>query len=68
MKKIYTIEITGYEGHPNIWYATKVGRTYETELFCRSDKEACFKVRSGLYVFPIHCKIVDERTEDKYQR
>jgi len=67
MKKIYVIEITGYNGHPKIWYASKIGRQYEAELFYRGSG-VCFKVGAGSFVYPEDCKVVEEHNVVKYEQ
>ena len=69
MKKIYTIKITSSKDHTDIWYSTKIGRTYEAVLEViphHRNKTICFNVVSSHFVYPEDCEVIGERKEEQY--
>jgi hypothetical protein len=74
MIKIYTIEILPINKNRGIWYASKVGNRYEAQLVCKNydDKKQCgvvvFETNPCQFVFPIDCKIISEKTVEKYPK
>jgi hypothetical protein len=52
---------------PNIWYANKIGRTYEATKIKREGVEM-YKVTALLYVYLEDAEILSIRREVKYSR
>jgi hypothetical protein len=67
IKKVYRIKITGANGRPNIWYATKKGKEFEAELKGTDPKRPpVFYVNPCSFVHLIDCEVVAERNVDIY--
>lgn len=67
--KVYTIEITA--ASKKDWYYSRIGNTYDAVLDFKyySDHRhtgcVVFRIDAIHHIFPVHCKIVSERIEEK---
>lgn len=74
MTKIYTIQITGSIGKPNIWYANKIGKQFEAKLVCKQYNGECFnavavfEVNPCQFVYQIDCIVISEKLFETYKR
>lgn len=70
MKKLYRIQITSCSKQ-GIWYASKRGKEYDAELFCKNlwNKDSIiFKVSDTMHVYPVDCRVVNERCVEAYSK
>lgn len=68
-RKVYTIRITGCEGHPGIWYSDRIGKQFDAELKTRPGTHTIvFQVTQSMFVYIIDCEVVCERVEEMYSK